>query len=592
RCLDLGAGQLDVVGYVAGLAVRTDAAHETLRKNEIERARDVERLQSHIQQTRNGFRRRVGVQGAHDEVTRESCLDRDAAGFEISNLTDHDDVRILAQEGFQRRGEAHADLGAYLNLIDAVKVVLDGVFGGHDVDIDRVHLGQRGIQRSRLTRTGWSRDEHHAVRILNRFHQLALCTRLDAEGLEIEGKISLVENTQYDLLTEQSGKRRDAEVDDLAADLELDASVLRDASLCDVQAGHDLEARDESRAHLERRFHYFAKHAVDAIANAQLLLETLEVDVRRALVQRVGENRIDELDDWRFVDCDCQRRSGHLLLLFLDHLDVFVTEVDVVEKTLHSDVSHRFFGIHSLDHRAQSVLASDHGIYVRARAELQIVDDANVRRVRHRHVQHTTFALERKHEMLNRDLGGNEPNERGIDVRLCKIDGGDLVLTREQTSERQLLDHSQLDERVAESPAVAALFLQRLRELFTGDEAFGNKESSDALRALRDWRNSGRHGLAAAFRRPDVLTGSGRGRMTVFRGRGMRENVTLGASFLKVLAERNGTRCNSPNEPNGPNESRSATIRRAIPLGSTPIASISDIVARSRSIIEFESRMI
>ena len=72
----------------------------------------------------------------------------------------------------------------------------------------------------------------------------------------------------------------------------------------------------------------------------------------------------------------------------------------------------------------------------------------------------------------------------------------------------------------------------------------------------------------------------------------MRENVTLGASFLKVLAERNGTRCNSPNEPNGPNESRSATIRRAMPLGSTPIASISDIVARSRSIIEVESRLI
>ena len=85
----------------------------------------------------------------------------------------------------------------------------------------------------------------------------------------------------------------------LLADLELDAAVLRHASLGDVQLRHDLEARDERRLELHRRLHHFLQRAVDAIANADLVLEALEVNVRRAALHGVGENRVDQLDDRR-----------------------------------------------------------------------------------------------------------------------------------------------------------------------------------------------------------------------------------------------------------------------------------------------------
>jgi len=35
---------------------------------------------------------------------REGGLDGDTAGLEVSNFADHDDVRVLAQERLQRRG--------------------------------------------------------------------------------------------------------------------------------------------------------------------------------------------------------------------------------------------------------------------------------------------------------------------------------------------------------------------------------------------------------------------------------------------------------------------------------------------------------
>ena len=64
---------------------------------------------------------------------------------------------------------------------------------------------------------------------------------------------------------------------------ELDAAVLRQALLGDVQLGHDLQARDDRRLEVLdlRRDRGFHQHAVNAVADAQLVLERLDVDVGR-----------------------------------------------------------------------------------------------------------------------------------------------------------------------------------------------------------------------------------------------------------------------------------------------------------------------
>ena len=167
-----------------------------------------------------------------------------------------------------------------------------------------------------------SRDEHHAVRIRYRFHQIFFRARLDAERRQIEGEVSLVENSKNDLFAEQRGQRRHAVVDNLVAHLQLDAAVLRDATLGDVELRHDLEARDQRRLELHRRLHHFLQRAVDTIANSDLVLEAFEVNVRSPATNRIGKNRIDQLHDRRVFHLRRERRLRNFFLRLFDNFDV------------------------------------------------------------------------------------------------------------------------------------------------------------------------------------------------------------------------------------------------------------------------------
>ena len=125
-------------------------------------------------------------------MTGECRLDGNAAGLQVSNFSQHDDVGVLTKERLQGRGEGHSDLGSHQHLIDAEEVVFDRVLRRHDVDVDVVDLGQRRIKSRRLTGTRRSGNQHHAVRIGDRFHQLALGAGLNAERSEVEGQVALV----------------------------------------------------------------------------------------------------------------------------------------------------------------------------------------------------------------------------------------------------------------------------------------------------------------------------------------------------------------------------------------------------------------
>jgi hypothetical protein len=76
----------------------------------------------------------VGVQGGQHHVAGLRCLDRDLGGFQVADFADHDDVRILAQEGLQRDREGQAGLVVDVDLVDAGQVDFRRVFGRRDVD--------------------------------------------------------------------------------------------------------------------------------------------------------------------------------------------------------------------------------------------------------------------------------------------------------------------------------------------------------------------------------------------------------------------------------------------------------------------------
>ena len=84
-------------------------------------------------------------------MTGECRLDGDLRRFEIADLTDHDDVGVLAQERTQRTREVQADPIAHLNLVNAWQVELDRVLRGGDVLGRLVELRQRRVERGGLT---------------------------------------------------------------------------------------------------------------------------------------------------------------------------------------------------------------------------------------------------------------------------------------------------------------------------------------------------------------------------------------------------------------------------------------------------------
>ena len=48
------------------------------------------------------------MQSGEDQVTGHGRLDRDFTGFQVTNLADHTDVGVLAEEGLEGLGKGHA----------------------------------------------------------------------------------------------------------------------------------------------------------------------------------------------------------------------------------------------------------------------------------------------------------------------------------------------------------------------------------------------------------------------------------------------------------------------------------------------------
>ncbi len=148
----------------------------------------------------------------------------------------------------------------------------------------RVEDIEAGVQRHGLAAAGGAGHQDHALRL--------------GEVLEVQSRAGTARSParrcrasrcdgsrirSHDLFAEQRRAGADAKVDGaILGQPHLDAAVLRHAALGDVEARHDLEARDDLDRELHRRLRDFLQHAVHAGADAEGLFVGLEVDVRGA----------------------------------------------------------------------------------------------------------------------------------------------------------------------------------------------------------------------------------------------------------------------------------------------------------------------
>ena len=136
-------------------------------------------------------------------------------------------------------------------------------------------------------------------------------------------RLRFVQQAQHDLFAVHGGHDGDAQVVVLAADADAHAPVLRQAAFGDVQAAHDLEARDQRQLHLLGRRRRVHQHAVDAVAQPQRLLERLDVDVAGAVFDGLDQDEVGQLDDRGFL-------AGGGQLVEVDLLDGFPGDLHAV----------------------------------------------------------------------------------------------------------------------------------------------------------------------------------------------------------------------------------------------------------------------
>ena len=276
-----GVAELDPVDGLRPGTRGAQAAHQTLRDDQLDGRGHEEGLHAHVDEAGVGAGRVVGVDGAEDKVAGERGANGDLGGVEVADFADHDDVGVLAQHVAQGAGEGEADLGAHLHLVDAGHLVFDRVLDRDDAQIGRVDLAEKGVERGRLARAGGTGDEDDAVRVVEHADDHGLLLGVHAQPVHGERLLLLVQEAQAHALGVDGGDGGDADVERAADGLEVDAAVLRQAALGDVEARHDLEARDDGVLEAQQIFRqrHGHKQAVDAVADAELAFLRLEVDV-------------------------------------------------------------------------------------------------------------------------------------------------------------------------------------------------------------------------------------------------------------------------------------------------------------------------
>ena len=170
------------------------------------------------------------------------------------------------------------------------------------LSVGLVELGERRVERGGLARAGGPGDQHHAVGPVDRLLEAVELARARSRAWSCRaGGSTCRGDAARSSRRTASGRRETRKSISLPlADLELDASVLRQAALGDVELRHDLEARGDRVLQLQRRLHHLVEHAVDAVADAEAPSRTARCGCREApFLIASSRMRLHELDDRR-----------------------------------------------------------------------------------------------------------------------------------------------------------------------------------------------------------------------------------------------------------------------------------------------------
>ena len=117
---------------------------------------------AHVEEARHCSGRIRGVDRGEDEMPGYGSGHRDLGCLPISDLPDHDDIRILAKHRPQRGRKPQTRPTIDADLTRAGESILHRVLEGDDVQLLTVNLGECGEERRALPASGRSGGEYDA----------------------------------------------------------------------------------------------------------------------------------------------------------------------------------------------------------------------------------------------------------------------------------------------------------------------------------------------------------------------------------------------------------------------------------------------
>ena len=220
----------------------------------------------------------------------------------------------------------------------------------------------RGIERGGLAAASRPGNQHQPVRTLQNAQPIVQIAAGDSKRLEIQCHRVTVENPHDDAFAMHRRQGRDTQIDRDAAHRHLDASVLRQLPLGDIEPRQDLDARDNGGAIAVRRRFDFAQRSVDRDADPEAAVARLQMDVRSAGLDRGFDDAVDHADDRGF--------AGHVLQPLDVELDRLVT-VAIVRRAGLGRLAMRVepfdcriqFGLHGNPRLDRTARGQPHGVH-------------------------------------------------------------------------------------------------------------------------------------------------------------------------------------------------------------------------------------
>jgi len=293
------------------------------------------------------------------------------------------------------------------------------VFGRDDLGFVVLDLTERAVERGGLTRAGGAGNQDDAVGHLDQFVERGVGVFVHPHAAKRELHALFVEHTHHDPFAVQHGDHGDADVDLASGDLELDAAVLGDPFLGDVQPGHDLQTADDGRLEAVdfRRHGLRLQHAVDPVADFQSRRLRLDVDVAGPGFHGLGEDLVDQPDDRGLLG-----RLGVFRLIPLDLVEHFHAAVALVlpgHQAVDRLGRHAQVGLYQLCQLGRYGQDRQHA---EARGRAHRVQGVEVEGVAGGYNQRALFVPERKDVVAVDQLDGEVFQDRQIDPGLGKVD--------------------------------------------------------------------------------------------------------------------------------------------------------------------------